>query len=97
MVSEAQSRYLHRRYVKLKTAGVCTYCGKPNPTGKVQCESCRKKVNDKRTALRAERFAQGLCPFCGKNPTRGKPKACWDCTWKNSVSYQKQKEKKKNV
>lgn len=54
------------KYRKAKALGLCTQCGKPNPTSHVRCKECHEKDNRRSLNAKKKRVEQGRCKECGR-------------------------------
>lgn len=68
------------RAEKLKTQGLCTYCGKVPPRiDHRMCELCGRKVADATKRTHAKRRAQGKCPGCADGAVEADKRLCKTC------------------
>lgn len=85
-----------KTYAEMRAEGLCTKCGKPNPTpDKSVCPECseRRKAQKK---IRYEYMKRiGKCVRCGKNDAEPGKTMCLECAGKESDDYfSKYREKK---
>lgn len=60
--------------------GLCTKCGKENPTPeKSMCPDCAARQSELRKQNREYRKKIGICTHCGKNPAEPNKKLCYEC------------------
>ena len=63
---------------KLLEDNLCAICGKKRDNEKILCESCLIYKRNWNKQKRTERFNNGLCTYCGKNPFRPNKRTCQD-------------------
>ena len=60
--------------------GLCTKCGKENPTPeKSMCPDCAARQSELRKQNREYRKKIGICTHCGKNPAEPNKNLCYEC------------------
>lgn len=85
-----------KSYTEMRAEGLCTKCGKPNPTPeKSICPKCAERRNEQRK-IRYEYMKKiGKCVRCGKNDAEPEKIMCLECSGKESDNYfSKYREKK---
>lgn len=91
-------------YAEMRAAGLCTICGKTNPTPDHGiCPSCRDQQNKARRENKAYLKSIGVCVRCGRNKAEPHKVLCYECAGAESDAYfqnggktENQKEKDKN-
>lgn len=84
---------------KRKEAGQCFACGSMLSKDWVfrLCPDCRKRHNASTRKTRDQRIQNGLCPLCGKNPSRGAGSSCESCGESASKSTQKHRRRREGA
>lgn len=71
---------MDKRYNYCKENGICVRCRKEKASlGKIMCESCAKKDNQRTKENREALKGMGICPRCGRNKLWGDEKNCIEC------------------
>lgn len=91
-------------YAEMRAAGLCTSCGKTNPTPEHGiCPCCRGRKSKARRENMAYLKSIGVCVRCGKNKAEPHKVLCYECAGAESDAYfqnggktEKQKENDKN-
>ena len=93
--------YYHKRYVDLRSRGLCVDCAtEPAEPNRTRCQRCEKVILAKRRARRESFKAAGLCTICGKAPAEENRTLCWKCSAKRRaylVEYNRRKRGEQNV
>jgi hypothetical protein len=76
----------------LKEAGVCVICRSAS-SGAVYCLRCARRRAQNRAAIRAARFARGVCATCPHAVPAGE-KRCIECRYRDSLNNAKQHAKR---
>ena len=80
-----------KSYAELVAEGICTHCGKPNPTpGKGFCPDCWEKEKKRRKLVKEYLKKRGICVSCGKNPAEPNRVQCMECAGKRMDRYYEQ-------
>lgn len=79
-------------YKEMREKGLCTKCGKENPTPeKSMCPICAKKNSENRKNNREYRRKIGVCTRCGKNKAEPHKKLCLECLGADQDRYAEKK------
>lgn len=74
----------------MREKGLCTKCGKENPTPeKSMCPSCAKRNSENKKQYREYRIITGICTRCGKNKAEPHMKMCYECLGADRDRYEK--------
>jgi hypothetical protein len=77
-----------KTYAEMRSEGLCTICGKPNPTPTLsRCPECAKRARENRRRAKEYRAGIGICIRCGKNKAEPHKKMCYECLGKESDTY----------
>lgn len=75
-------------YEKMRASGLCTSCGKLNPTPeRCLCPECRNRKNENRRSNNDYRKKIGICVRCGKNRAEPNRVLCYECAGKEADDY----------
>lgn len=75
-------------YAELKANGLCTVCGKENPTpDKSRCPICAARSNANRRENKQYLKRIGLCVRCGKHKAEPNRVLCYECIGEEQDSY----------
>lgn len=96
------------RYARLRESGLCTSCGKHNPTPeKTLCPACRETKNAHRRENNKYMKSIGICCSCHSRPAEPNKVLCAECTESNRKYHllyhatdeykQKSKERKQSI
>lgn len=76
----------------MRERGLCTKCGKENPTPeKSMCPTCAEKNSQNRKNNREYRRKIGVCMRCGKNKAEPHKKLCLECLGADQDRYAEKK------
>lgn len=77
-----------KSYSEMRAEGLCTRCGKPNPTpDKCVCPECAKRISEQKKAKREYMKIIGKCVRCMKNDAEPGKTICLECSGKASDDY----------
>lgn len=75
-------------YSEMRAEGLCTKCGKPNPTpDRCLCPECAEKHREQRKNKREYMKRIGKCVRCGKNDAEPGKTMCLECAGEDSDNY----------
>lgn len=85
-----------KTYAEMRAEGLCTKCGKPNPTpDKSLCPDCAERDRERKRNKVKYMKRIGKCIRCGKNDAEPGKTMCLECAGKESDDYfLKYREKK---
>lgn len=77
-------------YKEIRKKGLCTKCGKENPTPeKSMCPDCAARCYALRKQNKEYRAKIGMCVNCGKSKAEPHKKLCYECLCKSQDSDKK--------
>lgn len=77
-----------KSYSEMRAEGLCTKCGKPNPTpDKCVCPECAERRREQKKIRYQYMKRIGKCVRCGKNYAEPGKTICLECSWKASDDY----------
>ena len=91
----SKSGELKRRRESRKQNGICLQCGGNAIVGKVLCEVCNEKNNQRRNEDRKYYRDNKICPNCTLNKLLGDEKNCLECRAKNAEKKAKYRRENK--
>jgi len=83
--------YNKKHYEELKIKGICRYCYKEARIGKTDCAECSEKRIKKDKKKHKQRFDNGLCHYCGKEPFEYGYKSCNKCRLEHKMPNEKKR------
>lgn len=73
---------------QMRERGLCTRCGKPNPTpNNCMCPECKEINKSQRKEVYAYRKRIGICVRCGKNKAEPNRCMCYECLDNDRLRY----------
>lgn len=84
-------------YAQMREMGLCTACGKKNPTPeKSTCPDCAERNRQNRKKNSAYYLKIGYCTRCGQRKAEPNQHMCAECLWKFQERYARSNKQKES-